>query len=462
MVTGTTTIDELLAACHTDALDTLDLDTLVELVRSPPRVWPQLDAARRHAIAAMDARAGYRTDGARDMTAWLAAQAGERRGAARRDVELAAAVASMPVVAAELVDGGLSKAKAAELARAVTATPAEQADLIEAAKSSSVEQLARTVDRWQIEHRSDRAQVDESLLITPTPGGGRVEARLDTEGLEWVQVAVDAAAERLGLRDLPWGQRRAKGLVAACRYFVEHADVPASRVGRPTVVVTMDVETLAARSDGSARLDSGAYVRGEVARRLACRRRHRPHDHRPGLDAPRRRPPYPGAVTGAMSGRDRTRPPLHRPGLFGATVGVRNLPPRPLGERPRPHRPRPAHPAVLAPPLVAPPRHRTPTTTTPNRRGLSRRAQWLERAPARVEPMRNWAFFGHRSISDGPDCCRGGSERSRAWSTCCSSEPNRSLPCSGSATRSGTRSLSPSPTDGTVHSSERRAPATHE
>jgi hypothetical protein len=32
----------------------------------------------------------------------------------------------------------------------------------------------------------------------------------------------------------------------------------------------MDIETLAARSGGTARLDSGAYVTGDTARRLAC------------------------------------------------------------------------------------------------------------------------------------------------------------------------------------------------
>src|SRR5262249_58587811 len=65
-------------------------------------------------------------------------------------------------------------------------------------------------------------------------------------------------------------ERRARARVAACRYFVDHADIPSTRIGRPTVVVTVDIETLAASTGGYARLDSGAYVRGEVARRLAC------------------------------------------------------------------------------------------------------------------------------------------------------------------------------------------------
>jgi hypothetical protein len=270
MVSGATTIDELLSACDADALEGLDHQSLTDLGRSVLELWPRLDGARLRLIAALDANQAYRLDGARDMASWLAAKAGERRGTARRDVELAEKVAAMPAVSKRLADGSVSKAKAAELARASSASPADQEALAEAAETQSAEEVARQVDRWALEDGSTEAEVDESLSITPTPGGGRVEARLGAEGLEWVQNAVDAAADKLGLRDLPWGQRRAKGLVAACRYFMEHADLPATRVGRPTVVVTMDIETLVATSGGSARFDSGAYVSGDVARRMAC------------------------------------------------------------------------------------------------------------------------------------------------------------------------------------------------
>jgi hypothetical protein len=233
-------------------------------------LWPRLEAARLGLIAALDGSQAYRVDGARDMASWLADRAGDRRGSARRDVELAGKVAAMPAVSKRLADGSVSKAKAAELARASSASPADQEALAEAAETQSAEQVARRVDRWVLEHGATDAEVEESLSITPTPGGGRVEARLGAESLEWVQNAVDAAAAKLGLGDLPWEQRRAKGLVAACRYFMEHADLPATRVGRPTVVVTMDIETLVATSGGSARFDSGAYVSGDVARRMAC------------------------------------------------------------------------------------------------------------------------------------------------------------------------------------------------
>jgi len=93
---------------------------------------------------------------------------------------------------------------------------------------------------------------------------------LDAEGLEWVQVAVDTAADQLELNALSWSARRAKGLVAVCRYFLDHAHRPTRRAGRPTVVVTLDADTRAAAAGRVARLDSGAYLRGETARRLAC------------------------------------------------------------------------------------------------------------------------------------------------------------------------------------------------
>ena len=270
MVSEATTIGELLDGCDPDALDLMAPAELARYGEAVLALWPRLEAARLRLVGALDRAQAYRVDGARDMPSWLAWKSGDRRSAARRDVELATAVRAMPAVADGLADGVLSRAKAVELARASAATPDQQAALVAAATTATPEDVARRVDRWQLEHSSPPPIVDEDLTVTPVPGGARIRATVDAEGAEWVQVAVDAAADRLGLRDVAWGRRRARGLVAIARYFLEHADVPASRVGRPTVVVTVDVETLAATTGGAVRLDSGAYVSGDVARRLAC------------------------------------------------------------------------------------------------------------------------------------------------------------------------------------------------
>jgi hypothetical protein len=181
---------------------------------------------------------------------------------------VAAALGAMPVVADAFADGTLSRAQATELARVADAPPLEQAALVEAAQRPTPEQVARAVDRWQLEHAARSDPVEETGTITPVPGGGRVDATLPAESLEWVHVAVDTGADRLGRTHRPGAHRRAQGLVSVCRYFLDHADVPASRPGRPAVVVTVDVATLAASTGGSARFDSGASVRGDTAGRM--------------------------------------------------------------------------------------------------------------------------------------------------------------------------------------------------
>ena len=270
MIGGTTTLEELISSCAESRVAELDDAELAALAGALLEVWPRLEAARLRVLAAVGEREAYREDGARDAVSWLAWRGGERRSAARQELELAAAVVAMPVVETGLAAGVLSKAKAAELGRAAGADAIEQSALVAAAMGQTVEEVARAVDRWELEHRTTAAEPPMSLRFTPTAAGTRVDATLDTEGAEWVQVAVDAAADQLGLRELPWAERRAKGLVAVCRHFLDHADVPTRRHGRPTVVVTVELDALAARTGGSARLDSGAYLRGDAARRLAC------------------------------------------------------------------------------------------------------------------------------------------------------------------------------------------------
>jgi len=270
MIDGATTIDALASSCLESRLAELEDAELAALAGELLEVWPRLEAARLRVLAAVGERGAYRAEGARDAVSWLAWRGGERRSAARQELDLAGRVAEMPAVRAGLADGRLSRAKAAELGRAAGADAVEQSVLVEAATNQTVEEVARAVDRWQLDHPMSAEEPPMSLRFSPTAAGTRVEAVLDAEGAEWVQVAVDAAADKLGLRELPWAERRARGLVAVCRHFLDHANVPTRRQGRPTVVVTIGLDALAARTGGSARLDSGAYLRGDAARRLAC------------------------------------------------------------------------------------------------------------------------------------------------------------------------------------------------
>lgn len=263
------TVEELVAACSADALAGLDDRALARFPGALVGLWPRLEAARLRVIATMDDRHAYTIDGARDMTGWLAWKAGDRRSTAHRDIDLAATMTVMPAVEQALGDGSLSKAKAVELGRLSDAPLEDQAELVAAARSLTAEQVARQVDRWQLEHRAP-VEVTPSVQLMAVPGGGRVEATLDGEGFEWVQVAIDTAAGQLAGTAVPFARRRAAGLVGVCRYFLDHADTPTKRQGRPTIVVTINIDTLTATTGGSGRTDSGAWLTGDTARRLAC------------------------------------------------------------------------------------------------------------------------------------------------------------------------------------------------
>ena len=198
MIGGTTTLEELILSCTESRVAELDDAELAALAGALLEVWPRLEAARLRVLAALGEREAYREDGARDAVSWLAWRGGERRSTARQELELAAAVVAMPVVETGLAAGVLSKAKAAELGRAAGADATEQSALVAAAMGQTVEEVARAVDRWELEHRTTAEEPPMSLRFTPTAPGTRMDATLDTEGAEWVQVAVDAAADQLG------------------------------------------------------------------------------------------------------------------------------------------------------------------------------------------------------------------------------------------------------------------------
>jgi hypothetical protein len=247
-----------------------DLETVVvELARARA----VLEAAWLRAVDAARVREIHVRRGARDTAAWVAAVTGDRRGAAHRDVVAAERVAATPVAAAALATGTVSKAQAVELVRAGDLPVAVQEALVRQAPRVPVEVLAREVTRARLDHGVAESERPPSLTVTTTDTRVRIGADLDGEGGEIVTRAVDVAVDRLGLpTGLPYAERRARGLVAVCRHFLEHVDDPGDTRtgGRPHVVAVATLEVLEARSGGSARLESGVVIRGEVARRLAC------------------------------------------------------------------------------------------------------------------------------------------------------------------------------------------------
>jgi len=241
-------------------------DGLAELARFRTRcdsLWLRL-------IAEVERRGTHRRHGARDAASWIAALAGERRGAARREVELAARLEQAPVIADALAAGAVSAAKAAELVRADGLPEEIQERLVEQAATLPVEQVSAAVERARLTFGSPPAPPPADLAITRRADHARVVATLDLVDAEVVDVALSTMIEALDLpTDLPYPQRRAKALVGLARHYLEHQHDVTGRLGRPHLVVLVDLEVLEARTGGSATMASGAVITGDQARRLA-------------------------------------------------------------------------------------------------------------------------------------------------------------------------------------------------
>ncbi len=269
-----TELDDLTAtlAGLAGRLATLDDPSLEAAVHRLAKLQTTVQALWLTALQLSEERALHRQAGARDAVTWAAAVAGERRGAAARDVALAGQLRQAPLVAGAITRGTVSKAKAEELVRAATLPEETQNRLIEEARSAPVEQVAASVRRARLNHGLEDPPFTPGLTITRSRHHAKLEGTVDLVDAEIVEVAVQTAAESLSLpADTTTAERRARGLVAIARHFLDHAAHPAaSRVGRPHVIVLVDLDVLEARAGGSATLSSGTVVTGDQARRLAA------------------------------------------------------------------------------------------------------------------------------------------------------------------------------------------------
>ena len=234
-------------------------------------VRTRCDALWLQMVAAVEARGLHRAHGARDAASWIAGLAGERKGTARREVELAQRLADAPVVADALAAGVVSQAKAAELVRARGLPETAQEALVALAVDAPVERVAAAVEQARLAHGSPPPVVEPELYVTRRADHALLEATVDLVDAEILDVALSTMVEAQNLPvEIPYPQRRARALTGLARYFLDHQhQVPTGRVGRPHVLVLVDLEVLEARTGGSAVLASGAVITGDQARRLA-------------------------------------------------------------------------------------------------------------------------------------------------------------------------------------------------
>jgi hypothetical protein len=253
-------------------VDSLEALQLEELVPALAQTIARFESVRLRVLHAADrlrvgARAGMGT-----TAEWAAAVSGEKRGKARGDCELADKLASQPVFAEALASGAVSMAQAAALAGAVQPSDSEQRALLDDAAAMSVNELERRVTRFNLDRERAPEPVVPSVSIIPTKSGVKAEVTLDALGGEVFTTAVDAAAQRLSFESgTPLTQRRAAGLTAISRFFLDHHRKVTHRLGRPHVLVNVPLRTLTDdHPSASAVLGSGAVIDPGTARQLAC------------------------------------------------------------------------------------------------------------------------------------------------------------------------------------------------
>ena len=252
-------------------IDGCDDHSLAEGVAELATFRTRCDAVWLRVVAAVESRGLHRAHGARDAATWIAGLCGDRTGSARKEVDLAQRLAHTPIVAEALATGVVSRAKAAELVRAAALPEAAQEALVAMAVDAPVERVAAAVEQARLTHGAAAAPVEPALHVTRRADHAVVEATLDLVDAEVLEVALATMVDSQGLPvEVPYPQRRARALAGLARYFLDHQDrVPSGRVGRPHILVLVDLEVLEARAGGSARLASGAVITGDQARRLA-------------------------------------------------------------------------------------------------------------------------------------------------------------------------------------------------
>jgi hypothetical protein len=266
-----------LGAIDDDALE----DDLAEVLRAADLLHGE--ALRR--IAEVERRSIFTRDGHLSITSWLVHRFRLAFSVAAGDVRAARALRSMPATRRALASGEIGTAALSALVNARETHPDEfegaEPLLVEAAARLQARDLRRAivhwgdvVDRQQID-RDERARFDRRRLhVSPTfEGMGRVDGDLDPETTETLITALrsvmDAEVRATQDRRTP-AQRRVDALGEICRQWLGRRDRPVVAGERPHMTVTVDLDTLRARSGGIAELEHGGPVAGETTRRIAC------------------------------------------------------------------------------------------------------------------------------------------------------------------------------------------------
>ena len=280
----------------------LDDPELKDLLCQLARARAGLDALEGAAIAELDRRGSYTTDGAVSAKTWLAHHTGVTRAIAGSRVRLAKRLARMPVMAAALAIGEVTEPHARSLARCLTprtleAFARDEAMLTDSACELGADVFDAVVSRWLAVNDQDGPEpggAPSELHASRTFGSRvRIDGELDADDGAELLAELDALYDKLWQEDQAAdesdpckhrtaAERNAAALVEmARRSSATHADddgeadaaAAAPRGGRPRrrqLIAVVDIDPRQDELPATGTLDDGSILPRSTIERWLC------------------------------------------------------------------------------------------------------------------------------------------------------------------------------------------------
>ncbi|MET7948350.1 DUF222 domain-containing protein [Micromonospora sp. NPDC005324] len=288
--------DEAIAACVDAAAWALPEHDLIAALDAAHRLQQRLAAVTLTLVRELDGRGTARAQGASNTAVWLRERLRLTIPAARRLVDLAAALdTGNPGVRQALADGHISLDQARVITDTVTtvqnAAGPEAADkavsvLVDWAGQFDPSQLRKLGTRIldhvapdvadaaaqaALEAEAARAARDRHLTLSEqTDGRLRLTGILDAETAGLLRAAIDPLSAPAGPDDTRSpGQRRHDALADVCRLSLRTGELPEHGGDAAQIVVTTTYDALARQLD-TGTLDTGLQLTPDTVRRLAC------------------------------------------------------------------------------------------------------------------------------------------------------------------------------------------------
>ncbi|WP_328380959.1 HNH endonuclease [Micromonospora zamorensis] len=288
--------DDAVAACVDDAAWALADDELVAALDAAHRLEQRLAAVTLALVREIDGRGTARAQGASSTAVWLRERLRLTVPAARRLVDLAAALdTGNPGIRQALADGHITLDQARVIADTITtvhtSAGAQAADKAVGVLTEWAGQFDPTLLRKlgtrildhvapdiadaaaqaALEADARRANRDRHVTMsTLTDGRLRLTGILDSETAGLLRAAIDPLTAPSGPDDQRCaGQRRHDALADLCRLSLRTGELPEHGGDPAQIVVTTSYDALAGQL-GAATLDIGLHLTPETVRRLAC------------------------------------------------------------------------------------------------------------------------------------------------------------------------------------------------